>query len=379
MPECNTAKVAYVIWSLEPGGAERIVMNLAKLADRTSITPAVICLNQKGALAEELEGRGIRVTALGKKPGFDPAIILGLSREVRRMGPDILSTHLWTSNFWGRIAGLLCRVPVIVATEHNLPHSRRFHHYLADYLLAALTNRVIAVSESVEKAFRRKLPGLGRKIVVIRNGIPVEEFEDASGTSIKGELGLGESEPIVATIGRLVEQKGVTYLIQAAPEILNHYPAARFVVAGDGPLRPALEKEAKALGVVSSFLFLGTRKDVPDILGSTDIVAVPSLYEGLPLSVLEAMAAGKPIAATRVPGITEVVEDGREALLVPPGQPEALAEAIVRLLGDAALGRLLAKNARERVRREFAVERMVSETESLYLRLIEGKRRRHDK
>jgi len=364
-------RVTYVIWSLERGGAERVVFNLAKFANRASFSPSVLCLNHKGALAAGLQEAGVRVTALGKRPGFDLAVIPELMGEIRASRPHILSTHLWSSDFWGRIAGLLCRVPVIVATDHNVRHSYRLHHHLANYLLGMFTDAIVGVSGAVAQACRRRLPGLGGKIVRINNGIAVEEFECGDAGGIRAELGMSSDDPLVVAVGRLVPQKGVEYLLRAAPIVLGCFPSTRFLVVGEGPLRPRLEKEARRKGIGSSFMFTGARHDMRNVLCSADVFVLSSFTEGLPLSVLEAMAARRPIVATDLPGIAEAVRHGQEALLVAPKRTKALADAVIRLLRDRELAARLAENAHRRVRQEFGVQRMISETERLYTRLLQ--------
>jgi len=201
----------------------------------------------------------------------------------------------------------------------------------------------------------------------VHNGISLAPFERGARGRLREGLAQGSDRPIVLTLARLAPQKGVEYLVEAAARV----PDVLFVVAGDGPDREALERKAESCGVKERVLFLGHRQDVPELLESCDLFVLPSLYEGLPVSVLEAMASGRPVIATRIGGTDEAVEDDVNGLLVPPADPIALASAIRRLLADRSLAQRLSARARDRVRREFSSETVAAHTAAIYEELVE--------
>jgi glycosyltransferase involved in cell wall biosynthesis len=231
-----------------------------------------------------------------------------------------------------------------------------------------VVDRYIAVSHHMAKMLRQVCVLGDRKIRVVHNGIPLEPFERGIRGDLRERLAGRDDRPIVLTLARLARQKGIGYLIEAAARV----PEAFFAVAGDGEERAALEAKADAWGVKERFLFLGHRRDVPELLASCDVFVLPSLYEGLPVSVLEAMASGKPVIATRIGGTDEAVKDGATGLLVPPADPTALAEAIRRLLTDRCLAERLGAEAQNWVRREFSDDLMAARVQQIYREALGG-------
>ncbi|MFN2468621.1 MAG: glycosyltransferase [Gaiellaceae bacterium] len=261
-------------------------------------------------------------------------------------------TDVWPA---AQVAARLARTPRVVVTHHTpeLPRRDNLAGRLWWRLGWATRPEVIYTSE----ADRR---GDGRpRSFVVPLGIDLERFGAAEPT-------LEKAGPLVGNVARLAEQKGQRYLLEAAARVVGRRPDVRFVLVGEGELRPALETQARSLGLGDRVLFAGARDDVPDLLASFDVFAFPSLFEGLCVAVIEAQAAGVPVVATPVGGIRETVVDGETGILVPPRDAEALAAAILRLLERPEEGRRLAAEARRRVRERFSEERMVEETLALY-------------
>ncbi len=204
------------------------------------------------------------------------------------------------------------------------------------------------------------------KLTVIPNAIPIEDFAATADPALRSELAGGTPRPVVLSVARLDPQKGECYLLEAAVQI----PEAVFVLVGDGPQRSALESQAAALGLTERVRFLGRRSDVPALLAACDLFVLPSLYEGLPLSVLEAMAARRPVVATDIAGTREAVRDGITGLLVPPADPGALARALRRLLGDPSLGAALTSAAYDRMQVEYSAATMVKRVTQVYEMLL---------
>jgi glycosyltransferase involved in cell wall biosynthesis len=224
---------------------------------------------------------------------------------------------------------------------------------------------------------RHKIPP--ENIVKIYNGIEIEEYNPDlkeirnKKLEVRRELGLKNDVPVIGAIGRLVWQKGFEYLIRAAPEVLKKCPEARFLIVGEGPLQNELILTSEKLNVADRIIFSGFRNDIKEILASIDVLAMPSLLEGLPMVLLEAMAMAKPIVATRIDGITEVLENSKTGLLVPAKNSHALAEAIVGILDDNEKANFFGQNAREAAKEKFSVKKMVEQIESAYEKLLHEK------
>jgi sugar transferase (PEP-CTERM/EpsH1 system associated) len=368
--------VFYVIWSLQTGGAERVVADLARGLDRERFRPVVCCLNFKGRLAEEVERSGATVHALGKRPRLDLRTLVRLARLMRQERADVVHTHLWTSSLWGRLAALLARVPVRVVTEHDIDTWRRGWHFAADRFLAAITDHFIFVSREVEAFYHERLgldPARGQ---VVRNGVDLSPFDAAVDPGeVRERIGLPRDAVVAGVVGRLDERKGHRYFLEAFALLAGREPALRGLVVGEGREGAAIEARHAALGLGERVRLLGYWPSLAEALAATDVFVLPSLMEGHPLAVLEAMAAGKPVVATRVGGNPEAVEDGVTGLLVPPRDPEALANAIATLARDPERARLMGREGRRRVEQRFSLDSARRANEELYLRLHRRKRR----
>lgn len=300
-----------------------------------------------------------------------PARVARFVVALRAARPDVFHAHLnWPlACRYGLVAAVLARVPAVVATEHLFREIPWRRSILVQQIISAGVDRYIAVCHEVARRLRQTLRFPARKVQVVRNGIPLAPFERPANPALRATLAGATGRPIVLTTARLNEQKGHGYLLTAAVLV----PEATFVLAGDGPHRAMLEARARALGLESRVVFLGYRQDVPDLLASCDLFVLPSLFEGLPLSVLEAMAADRPVVATAVGGTDEAVIHGQTGLLVPPADPAALAAAIRTVLADPALAHRLAAAGKAQVHREFAVAGMVRRVTHIYDELLDSR------
>lgn len=358
-------RVAYVIWSLGLGGAEQVVIRLAAGLDRRRFEPVICCLDERGPFAEQAEQAGIEVVALGKRGPLDAGAAHRLARLFKARRTQVVHTHLWGGNVWGRLAALWARVPKVVTTEHNLDTWKKRHHFLIDRTLAPGTTRLVAVSQQVREFYEARGVGRGRW-QVIYNGVDTRLAPPRGRGAAFRELGLGAGAPVVALIGRLVPAKAPDVFLRAVAQAAVQVPALQALVVGDGPLRSELEGEAHRLGLAGRVLFTGVRKDVPDLLAGLDAVLFSSVREGLSLTMLESMAAGAPVIATEVGGTPELITHGRTGLLVPPGQPEQLAHALVGLLEDPAGAAAIREAARKRVEERFSLSSMIDAHAELY-------------
>jgi glycosyltransferase involved in cell wall biosynthesis len=231
------------------------------------------------------------------------------------------------------------------------------------------------VSEQVKRDLVRYHVARAEKITVIPLGLDLESF--LAGSRLKGtlrrELGMSDGEPLVAIVGRIFPIKNHRLFLEAAARVAAEVDRARFIIVGDGVLRPAMEDYARTLGIADRVIFTGWRRDLPSIYPDVDVLVVSSNNEGTPVSAIEAMAAGCPVVATHVGGLPDLIADGKTGCLVPPRDPAALAAGVLRILRDRPLARCLGEAARATVAERFAVERLCLDVESLYLELLARK------
>lgn len=359
--------IAYFTESAEFGGAEHALLHLIAGLDRQRWRPVLFHHAGEGlapllTVARELDVqlRAVPPMPLGKQGAARIPLFM---RELRDIQPAVFHAHLtWPlACKYGILSAVLARIPAIVATEQlwiDLPYSRSTRLQLR--LLATRVGAYIAVSQALANNLIRTFGVPSRKITVIRNAIPADRFTGHS----EGHAAIDAPShlPIVLTCARLDPQKGLCYLLEAAA----HIPDALFVLAGDGPERASLETLAHDLGISRRVRFLGYRQDIPALLACCDLFVLPSLYEGLPLSILEAMAAGKPVVATAIGGTDEAVLHGTTGVLVPPADAAALAGAIQTILAHPVLARAMGTAGKQRVAQQFSVEHMVERTTSVY-------------
>lgn len=314
-----------------------------------------------------LEEQGVHPKCLGKSK-FDPSTVLALAREAKRFGAHILHLHGYGASNFGLLAAPLAGAKSVVH-EHFVDPSVPGYQRVADRFLARRADAAVAVSRSVrefmieQRHFKRDL------VQVIYNGAPLEQFVPASDEAVarlRAELGIPPEHKVLVTIGRLDEQKGIRYLLEAVPKLRESAPPFTLIVVGDGPYAESLQEQASTLGIAENIIFAGFQQDIRPYQTLADIQVFPSLWEGTPLTVFEAMAMGKAIVSTDVDGLGEVLGDEETAILVPPRDSRALAAAIVRVLSDNALRAAVAKNA-SRKSAEFDIGATVERLQDVYL------------
>jgi len=361
--------VLYIITELNTGGAQMALWRLLARLDRLRFSPTVACLyNGDKAVAQAIRALGIEVWDARMCHKGDVAALWRLYRRIYRLRPTILHASLFHANLPGRILGRLAGVPVVICSERTMAMESQWRYRLNRWTIG-LVDRVTVVSVLVRDFCIAHIGLPPRKLVLIPNGVELPRAPLASRQEVRIEVGLPLDAPVAGAVSRLDPVKGVRFLIQA----LTRLGGVHLAIAGDGPERAALEALAERLGVAGRVHWLGQRGDVQRLLLAFDLFVQPSLHEGLPNTVLEAMAAGLPVVATGVGGTPEAVVDGVTGLLVRPGDPEPLARAISRLLDDPAARQTMGQAGRERVVQHFTVERMVAQTETLYEQLLVGK------
>jgi glycosyltransferase involved in cell wall biosynthesis len=375
--------VCHVIERLEYGGAEALVHALAA-GMRHSQYRSIVCCLQKGQLAARLERDGIPIHCLNLRRrnlpegplflGFVVQLMSGLRRVVKSEGVTILHAHLPDSIIWAACVGAMTGTPVI-ATYHGLgiiPQDRsrfdpRNRVRTTLYRLAGKwTDRTIAVSEPVRTMLCKQVGLEERKTVLILNGVDTAAVAHAGAdVGARAELHL-DGRPVIACVGRLVNAKGQRFLIEAMREVIVHFPNAVLLLVGEGPDQPTFEAQVQELGLSTHVRFVGRRDDVPGLLAESSVFVLPSFAEGIPLALIEAMAAGKPVVATAVPGNVDVVCNDRLGVLVPPRDAHALAAAVCAVLADPARSAAMAAAGQAHVRAHFDIGRSIAATLALY-------------
>jgi len=369
--------VLHVIDALGLGGAERFLVELCRALPSDRYQVIVSTVSGDGPRANDLCQAGIEVFSLQARSNWELTAVFRLARFMRRRGVDIVHTHLFVGGVFGRLAALLAGVPITITTEQNAyapGHLPPRSQIVADALLARFTDRLVAVSQGARDYLVQVERVSPAKIRVVPNAIPwPEPVCPADVEAARRDLGAGGRSPLLGTVARLTVQKGLSYLLQALSTLRARFPGIYCVIVGDGPLRSDLESLAVRLGLEDHVRFCGLRRDVPAILQSLDLFVLPSLFEGLPVALLEAMAAGRPVVATRVAGSSEVIEDGVNGRLVPPADAAALAEAMAELLDDPEQAQALARRGQEIVRQRYTIDRVTEAYERLYEELLEAK------
>jgi glycosyltransferase involved in cell wall biosynthesis len=369
--------ILHVISKLPVGGVENQLLLTLRNYDRTKLKPLVCSLLDKGEIGKEIEDLGIEVISLNKlKHRFDPTIIRDIYNLIKMRNVKIVRTHQYHANLYGRLAAWLAKVPCIVASVHNIytidrkPHRRVINRFLAEF-----TDKIVAVSETVKHDIL-KYDGLSEdKVTVIYNGIDTVRFSDVDGSIIRKEFNIQSDIPIVGTIGRLTLQKGQKYLIEAISLVKKRFPQIILLIVGDGPMKEELKEYAKSIGLNGHIIFTGSRRDIPALLTAMDIFVLPSLWEGLPNALLEAMAVGKPIIATDILPVREIINSKELGILVPAKDSTAIASSIESLLVNKTFAETLSNNARKRACSDFNIETTVSRYTYLFKKILNNKKK----
>jgi len=333
-----------------------------------------------GLLGERLKQIGVPIRPLDFHRPVSPSRIIRLSAIIREEGVHLVHSMGARADFSARAAAWLAGAPVVVSTiamfveGYDVHPFKRALYRAGNRLSERYCDGFIAVSDAIRKVLvgGHRIPE--EKVVRIYNGVELEAFKPGSqnGSQLKRELGFDPEAPVVGTIGRLVYQKAHDVFLQAASLIVQAVPNAQFLIVGDGPLRPHLEKMAADFGL-HTCRFAGFRSDIPNMLSIMDVFVLSSILEGLPRVLIEALALARPVVATTIDGVTEVAQHEETALLVPPGEPTPLTDAIISLLKDQELASRLGDAGRKAAEERFALSRTVEEVDRFYSTLLQKK------
>jgi glycosyltransferase involved in cell wall biosynthesis len=348
-------------------GVKRLFAWMIPRFDPERYTVSLVSLRKKDLSEETLESFGVDITYLHKSK-FDPSTLPALLKVIDRKKIDILHLHGYGATTFGRMAGAMRRLPTILHEHANLTDTPWFQK-IADAALEPVTDIAIAVSQSTAEFVikARRIPA--EKVKVVYLGVPLEEFSrDRSPAEVQAarrELGIAPEEFAIGTVTRLHDSKGNSYLVDAARLVVNDRPNARFFVVGEGPLRQPLEEQARALQMADRFVFAGFAKDVPRVVSAFDVSVFPSLWEGTPLTVFEALAMGKAIVATDADGLVDVLTHEKDAIIVPKRNARALADGLIRMIDEPATRQRLGAAAFE-TGKQYDIAAFVRKMEQLY-------------
>lgn len=367
--------IVYVVFSAVHGGAEMVLLELVTGLDRTKYRPVVMTLAGPGSLSQAFHDVGVELHHLGMTRVLEaPLTLFKALRLMRQLKPQIVHGHLFYGDLTARILRLLGGTPHVVSSVHSTYIGKRWTE-LALGLTDRLTDAVTAVSRTVADSQIAAKSIFARKVSVIENGIDFGRFTTPPPetlSALRQRFGIGPRDRVLLCVGRLVPEKNHALLLRVFARVHEREPEAKLLLVGGGALEPELRALVAELGLVERVIFAGTVSPVGPMFFLAEMFVLASWLEGLPLVVLEAMAAACPMVLTAVGGIPEVVEDGRTGLLVPPNDENALAGALLRMLAASPMQRQeIAEAARQHARRRFSMERMVERMQALYAQVLE--------
>ncbi|MEQ8765243.1 MAG: glycosyltransferase [Planctomycetota bacterium] len=362
----DRTRVLFVIQGVELGGLEMVVRRIAEGLPREGYHCGIACFDTLGEMQPALEANGIEVFLEPRRPGLDWRYPFRLARRIREWRADVVHTHNATALFYGTLAARLAKVPAIY-TEHDRQFPGRARTAVMNRWLARANHRIVTVSETLRESLIRHERFDPAHVEVIVNGVPdVGAPDPVDVARVRRELGLSESSVVIGTIGRLDPIKSHAELIRSFRVIAERDDRRTLVIIGSGPEAEALRAVREECGLERSVLLPGERREIAPYLAAFDLFVLPSKSEGMPVALIEAMAASKASVSMDVGGVGEVVRDGVEGRVTPPADWRAFEEAVELVLGDAATREAMGRRARQRFEAELTLSAMVEAYRSVY-------------
>lgn len=361
-------RFAHLIESDGPGGAERMVASLVTELQNAGTTNVVIVpANGEGWLARELRGTGAQIEPFRLDRPVSPSFARWLGDTLRRHRVVLAHSHEFTMAVYGAWAARRARIPHLFTMHGGRYYAEQLRRRIAMRVAAGLSGAVVAVSDTLRRHLSRDLWMRATRITTIPNG--ARGTPDAP-SSLRDELKLAATDQIVVAVGNLYPVKGHIYLVEALGLLAGRFSRVHVAIAGRGEMENSLRTRAAELGVGDRLHLLGLRSDIGNVLAGADVFVLPSLSEGVPIALLEAMLAARPIVATRVGDVPSVLDNGGAGMIAPPGDAGALANALAALLNDPAAARRLSAAAVQHAQREYSFERMMERYAALYTKLL---------
>lgn len=374
-PRSKVINVLEMIDSSMVGGGQKHLHSLVQGLNKEQFNVSVV-VSDDGPLYKKLMNEGIKVFCTDIRKNFNPFTLLKLYKILKVNKIDVIHTHGTVAGVWGRLAASLARTPVIIYTLHGIhylnSHNRIFKQIfiLIDQILSKFSDKIICVANSDQKkGYEYKLFEKGKSIV-IHNGVDIKEFKfNKKAKAKKAEFNINSDSPVIGIVARLHVQKGYHFFFEAIKLVKEKFSNVKVLVIGDGPLLFELKEQVLRLKLTDNVIFTGTRDDIPDLLSIMDVFVLSSLWEGMPLTVLEAMACKTPIVATNVDGVSEAIQEGKTGILVPPKNSKKMANEIINILEDKEFRKALGERARKALVKNFPLKKMVREISDLYAQL----------
>ncbi len=364
-------KITYLLPELKWGGAEKHVIYLAAGLRQRGHEAQIVCLFREGPLAGEAREKEIPLTCLHLPYQWNAGVFFQIHRWLRSHPTDLLHTYLFGFHLFGGLPARLLKIPAILSSRREISQWQKGRHRWLENLGNLFTDRIVCCSKAVAEWTLAKERVRPDKVVTIHNGVDLGRFRPLKDHShTRQSLGIPAQAPVIGTVANLSREKGYPTLLEAAEQILKKVPEAWFLFVGFGPLERDIREKAARIPGHDRIIFAGARTNVPDLIATMNLFVLASEIEGFPNVLLEALAMAKPVVATHVGGVPELIESGRNGLLVPPRDGLALAEAVLALLKDPERARQLASRGETRIHKHFTLDRMTNQYESLYLSLL---------
>jgi len=374
----NKTKITYLITGLHTGGAEIVLFRLLKTAVKQRYNEQfefqVISIVPSAEIGEKIKDLGVEVTSLEAKSKLNPLITYRLYKKLKNQQPDILHTFLFHANVLGRIVGKIAGIEHIVSAIRNEYFGSKIREKIVKWTKNLCDHTTVVSQYTADKLEKRGV--ISSKNKVITNGVNIEELtleDKETKQQIKKELKLKKKEPIIIGAGSLTEQKGFSYLIKAIARLSDKYPNIFLMILGSGPKKDKLQQLIEKLGVEENVKLLGRQDNVKDYLQLSNIFVLSSLWEGMPNVLLEAQAVGVPSVATKVSGVSEIIDEGKNGVMVEPQSKGALVDGIETILDQMDTEEAIKKAAKEKIKQEFSLESMTKDYINFYKNLLKQK------